>query len=380
MPPEASFAAFDGIDPLAARRFVESLPRLTFEPGERIVREGAHNDFVYLVEAGAITIWRAIDDPRDRVALATLEPGAAFGEMSVLAGDKVTATLVADSATALRRFTYADVPARLRERVLHNLARTVVGRLSHANDEVLERHRERIRTMGVQLSISIFLTKTLVGLALYIFLLPLVQLLKPYLPYDSLVSFFFILTYLLISVLIVRQSALAPHEYGVTLQGWRRAVWRGFYLSIPLLLLVLAVKGAMVLGEPGKYRLFEPWRAMDPAGGSLSAGGTTMIWFGLTLTYVVLSFAQEFIRCAIQGSLAIFYRVTDVPDAWKSILVANVVFSALHSHLSSLFALLVFVPGIFWGWLYQRERSFLTVAVSHALLGTWGLFVVGFPY
>jgi hypothetical protein len=150
--------------------------------------------------------------------------------MSVLTGQPVAATLIADEATTVRRFPVGQVPGGLREPVFRNLARTVVERLANSNDAVLERHRERLRTMETQLSISIFLTKTLVGLSLYIFLLPLVQVVKPYLPSDSIVSFFFILTYLFISVLIVRQSALPPRDYGVTLdrfspgiaRSWRR--------------------------------------------------------------------------------------------------------------------------------------------------------------
>lgn len=380
MPPEGRFPLFEGLEAEPVRRFLDALAEERHEPGASIVREGASNDQLHLVESGAVTIWRAWDDPRDRVALARLGAGDTFGEMSVLTGERVAATLVAEEATTVRRFGLGDLPGELREPVIRNLARTVVGRLAGANDAVLERHRERLRTMETQLSISIFLTKTLVGLALYIFLLPLVQVVKPYLPSDSFISFFFILTYLLISVLIVRQSALPPRDYGVTLEGWPRAAWRGFVLTVPLLALVLAAKYAMVVGSGGQYALFEPWRAVDATGGHVSAGGVGLLWAGLTLTYLVLSFAQEFIRCAIQGSLAIFYRVTGVNDTWKSILVANVVFAALHTHLSSFFALAVFLPGLFWGWVYRREHSFVSVAVSHGLLGTWGLFVVGFPY
>jgi CRP-like cAMP-binding protein len=380
MPPETDFPLFRGIDLPVVRAFLGDLPEYRYRPGEAIVREGSGNEWLYLVQEGAVTIWRAFDDPRGKVALSSLGAGDTFGEMSVLTGEPVAATLVADEATTIRRFAVEDLPASLREPVFRNLAGTVVGRLSSANDAVLERHRERIRTMETQLSISVFLTKTLVGLALYIFLLPLVQVVKPYLPSDSFISFFFILTYLFISVLIVRQSALPPRDYGVTLEGWPRAAWRGFLLTAPLMAAVLAVKYAMVVSGEGRYALFEPWRAVDASGGAGAGGSVGLLWAGLTVTYLVLSFAQEFIRCAIQGSLAIFYRVTGVRDAWKSILVANVVFAALHTHLSSTFALIVFLPGLFWGWVYRREHSFVAVAVSHSLLGTWALFIVGMPY
>lgn len=377
-----TFRLFAGLDGAVVRDFLAAHPVRHAQAGERLVREGEANDALYLIESGSVGIWRAEDDARHRLHLATLGPGDSFGEMSALKGEAASATLVAETPTTLRRFTLADLPTAdgLRERVALNLARTVVDRLSSTNDAVLSRHMERIETMQVQLSISVFLTKTLVGLALYIFLLPLVQVVKPWLPSDSLISFFFIITYLVISVLIVRQSALAPREYGVTLEGWPRAVGRALMLTLPVMVLVLAMKYALMLAHPGQYELFEPWRAMATPEGRKPEGDLSLLWLGLTVTYLILSFAQEFIRCAIQGSLAIFYRVTGVSDAWKSILVANVVFAALHTHLSNVFALIVFIPGLFWGWLYHREHSFIGVAVSHGLLGTWAVFVVGVPY
>ena len=261
-PTEPTFQIFEGLDSLSVQRLLARLPEHAVAVGERIVSEGDTNDSIFLIEAGKVGIWRAAEDPVERLRLAELGPGDSFGEMSVLKGETVTATLIAEAPVMLRTFRFADLESErgLREAVTHNLARTVVDRLSASNDDVLARHKQRIKTMQVQLSISVFLTKTLVGLALYIFLLPLVQVVRPYLPSDSLISFFFILTYLLISILIVRQSALKPSEYGVTLEKWPRAVWRALLLTVPAMLLVLGLKYALVLGKPGQYSLFEPWR------------------------------------------------------------------------------------------------------------------------
>jgi hypothetical protein len=33
--------------------------------------------------------------------------------------------------------------------------------------------------------------------------------------------------------------------------------------------------------------------------------------------------------------------------------------------------LLVFVPGLFWGWLYLRHQTLVGVSVSHLLIGLW---------
>jgi hypothetical protein len=33
-----------------------------------------------------------------------------------------------------------------------------------------------------------------------------------------------------------------------------------------------------------------------------------------------------------------------------------------------------------WGWIFQRERSYLAAATSHALTGVWVVFIVVVPY
>ncbi len=374
------YALFRGVDADEARAFIDTHAAIAHPEGAWIVREGDANDAIHLIEEGRVGIWRNADNEQQRVKLATLEAGDSFGEMSALENETTTATLIAETPVRLRRFTLADLPKHgaLREQVPLNIARSVVGRLARTNDTVLRSHLAQLHSVQVQLSISIFLTKTLVALALYIFLMPVTQLVKPYLPSDSIISIFFIVTYLVVSMLIVRQSALAPHEYGVTSKDWPRAVLRGVMLTLPVMALLLSAKYALVLMHPDEYTLFEPWRA---TGTATSAQDFDMaLWLGFTIAYIVLSFAQEFIRCAIQGSLGIFYRLTGAQDRWKSVLVANVVFAALHTHLSPIFALIVFVPGLFWGWMYHRERSFIGVAVSHAVLGTWAVFVLGVPY
>jgi membrane protease YdiL (CAAX protease family) len=61
-----------------------------------------------------------------------------------------------------------------------------------------------------------------------------------------------------------------------------------------------------------------------------------------------------------------------------AILVANLVFSMTHVHLSTFFALLVFVPGLVWGWLYSRHRTLLGISVSHIVVGLVAFSIVGF--
>jgi membrane protease YdiL (CAAX protease family) len=52
-------------------------------------------------------------------------------------------------------------------------------------------------------------------------------------------------------------------------------------------------------------------------------------------------------------------------------------FSVNHLHMSFLFAALAFLPGIFWGILFNRQRHILGVTLSHFAIGAFVFFVLG---
>ena len=75
------------------------LHRLSFAPGEHILRQGDPGDSMYFVVAGRVSIaYRALDG--SQTDLATFESGDFFGEASLLTGEARTAT-----ATAMSRVT-----------------------------------------------------------------------------------------------------------------------------------------------------------------------------------------------------------------------------------------------------------------------------------
>ena len=52
------------------------------------------------------------------------------------------------------------------------------------------------------------------------------------------------------------------------------------------------------------------------------------------------------------------------------------IFSAAHLYVSPGLAVIAFVAGLFWGWLYARQSGLIGVSVSHVLLGLWAFEVV----
>ena len=71
----------------------------------------------------------------------------------------------------------------------------------------------------------------------------------------------------------------------------------------------------------------------------------------------------------IQSTLSVV--LTGRSARWLPIVLSSAVFSMGHQHLGWSYALASFVPGLFWGWMYQRQRSLIGVSISHALIGVW---------
>jgi membrane protease YdiL (CAAX protease family) len=87
------------------------------------------------------------------------------------------------------------------------------------------------------------------------------------------------------------------------------------------------------------------------------------------ILYGLHSPIQEFIaRGVLQGSLQHFFTGRNV--VFRSIIVSNALFSATHVHImNGWLALFVFIPGLFWGYLYSRHKNLIGVSISHILIG-----------
>lgn len=84
------------------------LKTLVFEKGESIFREGDPGNAAYIVQSGAVGIFKSLEG--EEVRLATLTGGELFGEMAIIDGSRRMAAAVAIERTVLRK-----IPADLIE-------------------------------------------------------------------------------------------------------------------------------------------------------------------------------------------------------------------------------------------------------------------------
>jgi len=98
---------------------------------------------------------------------------------------------------------------------------------------------------------------------------------------------------------------------------------------------------------------------------------------GLSIYLVSVLFQQVAVRCAIQAPLQSFLTGVVGPAGWISNLTATLLFAVLHAHLNPIVSLAVIFPSLLWGWLFMRSGSVVTPIISHAIIGVYGIFVLG---
>jgi membrane protease YdiL (CAAX protease family) len=115
-----------------------------------------------------------------------------------------------------------------------------------------------------------------------------------------------------------------------------------------------------------------------------------LIWAGLLIAGIALlvwqpskmSFALSTLLTAALPEEWFFraYFMTQIGQGWHANLVASLLFSLLHGLTHNWYtALLVLMPSLFYGWLYQRTQDLPLLVLMHALSNlVYVLFLAGF--
>ncbi len=371
------FDVFRNVPDDAVDNLIRALPSHTYQEGEVLLKENQANNRVFLIESGELDVWKGEPKTRNGVKLVTLKAGSCFGEMSAINGAAATANIVAATPAKVRTMGLDDLPAdgAVQKQVTLNLARMLVDRLSNATTSLKSKHESELSALKVVASASSFLTRILTALSFYMFSMPLILFIKPLIPSDSLISFFFIVAFLWVVLDFMKQTQIPQEHFHMTTKEWPKQILTGIVWALPFMLGFLLVKIWLVRqGAVSAPEVFEPMRAL-----SGKKEPDYVMWAGFALTYAALSFAQEFIRCAVQGTLDMIAIPATNKTHWKSILVSDVVFASIHMHLGSTFAFLAFIAGLVFGYMFWRAKSYLAVATAHSVFGVWAIFIIGVP-
>lgn len=346
--------------------------RRKLDAGETLLRQGEANATLFIVASGSLHVSR--DGAGGAVTVATLGPSEIVGDMSLLRKTPVSANVVAAEPTevlALER----DVLARHPDLEAH--VRAVLGlvgleRLDRTTQDLQRRHERELQALDLQMSATRFIVSNIVALACYMLSMPLSQYLATILPLDTtLVSLIFIVTFFLLAVNFLRREGGRFKQYGITLENWRRQVKIGVIAALPIMAATLAGKYFYRRAVQGEFDLLDLSRHLTD--GKILIGAIV----ALSIGYMIFAFAQEIVRCTIQKAIEIYYAAGHEDAPVRTVLVTAIIFAGTHAHIGIKFASLAGLIGIYWGIVYRLSGSYIAVAVNHALIGCFAVFIVG---
>lgn len=342
------------------------LARQVYAEGEAILIEGEQADRVCLLTAGRVGIYKGAEGAR----LGSVEAGTSFGEMGVLSGAPRSATVTAETAAEVWSITPSAFDTfRARTGVdlfalsMRAHADALGERLTRVSDVAAQWQRDRMEQYRIRVSFGTLFTHVILMMFVYTSALGVLREFSAEASSSTLTTSALLMLMALGSAWIMKASGFPPQTFGFTLARWQWVLVDSLVWSAVFCAVLTLGKFVLLHGSPAHagMPMFKPWVS--------SAGAlATLLAYGL---YVLLSPVQEFVaRGLMQGALTRMLTGRWVP--LQAIVVSNAVFSVSHQHLGLGYALAVFVPGLFWGWLYHRHGSLLGVSVSHVVIGLWG--------
>ena len=348
----------------------------TLEKDCFLMREGDPAEEIYLILEGELEISRCDAKHRQNHIIATLKAGDTVGEVSLLDSGLRSASVCARSFCRLRGISFRELQT-LAERdhslysIFYHLSKNVGRRLRHSNDVDLKAMERQLDEFKTRVTLGNFFVYIVIMMSLFTFSLDGLKHVMNVGKNSSYITLPLTLAFFIFFVLFMKTSSFPLATFGLTLKNWERALWEGVVFTLPFALLIVGVKGFLIAFAPGYEGrpLIEGLAAMD---------ADPQTWWTFLFIYIlIVAPLQEFLaRGGLQGPLEEF--LSSRHKVALAILVSNLLFSTMHLFMSLEIALLTFIPGVYFGWLYSRTHNLLGVWIARALVGTIGLSIVGF--
>jgi CRP-like cAMP-binding protein len=383
---------FHGISDQQLMRVASIAELQSFHTGEVIFHEHAVSDYLYIIKNGSVEISKLHKKDHQQHHLATLGAGDVVGEMSLFDDAPRSASVIAAEPTILialkinklknipdkksffTKIIYRLIKAHKSEpqfynHLMHNLAKNLSSRMRQTNEKMIGSLRRELDHEKERTAIGSFIIAIIVCLVTYIIALKVMQLIDYDFYTTSLMTIPLIAFISGVVIWLMRSSGYPLEFYGLTLHDWRGSLKNAALLTPALIILLLAFKWALIKTGYYHHQLIETRFSTFPN----ISHWTIMLEVSIYILFV--PFQELVVRSALQSSFQEF--LTGKNKALSAIILSNLLFSIVHMHVSMLLSLAVFVPGLFWGWMYARHRTIVGPIISHIIFGATALFIIG---
>lgn len=350
------------------KELLDKAKEIRLEKGEVLLKEGTVPSHFYWVAEGQVEVVKKVKNGEE-YCIEVLKKGDIVAGIAVIDKKKQSATVRALQGSSLLAFPLSGWSTQVETRLIPGLVREMADRIRYVNDVTVAALEKKIKEAKARDLMAFLMVSLFSIFAIYILLFDtLVESLR----YSLYIFMAMMIVLGTLSFALLKRSKLPLSTFGLTLKHWQRSLSRALPGTLVLVALTIAAKWVYlkamgIQNEPLIHPLYER---------------TTVQEFLLFLgVYIVLAPMQELLARGILQSL-FSYLLSDERKkrVWTSIFLSNLLYAVLHTYVSIGLMLCAFVPGLFWGWLYEKQRDLVGVSISHIILGVWAFAILGFTY
>ncbi len=366
-----SSEVFQGLDDQQIDLILCAAQKIDVVKDAYIIKEGEQKKEIYLLLSGKAEILKK-ENLSEELQISVLNPGQITGEAAAIDGlPRSTSVRTLEDCQflvfCLSQFTSPEQRA-IFKKITQNIAIILARNLRKTTEITVKALRSELEHSQARLELGNLLFSSLVILVAWIFFVSLINKHVSSVKVSSFISFPTILFMTLILIRHLKKSQFPLEFYGFTLKNWKKNALEGVAFSLPFLIGATFLKEEIV-----KYVLY--FQGEDIFAVHLKSLGSWSFLIGPV--YMLLAIPQEFIvRGTFQSTIQ--FTLSGSYKPLKAILLANFLFASFHSLFGLLFAVVAFTVGLFWGWLFHRQKSIVGCSVSHALIGGYSLWVLNF--
>jgi CRP-like cAMP-binding protein len=343
-----------------------------------LTHEGDPADSFYVILNGKLQVTKHAKKKTVQHVLAYLNPGDTIGEMALIEKLPRGATLKARKTSTVLEFEVSEVekyPEVYNKLSLH-LAQKTARRLRFLSEVTVKSMEKQLQEAQKRSALGLLMVTVLSLICIYILSLRFLENIQSQLPVTTIISAPMVVIIVAIMILVMKRSGFPWKTFGISFKHWQHDILEALLLSIPVILILMLAKWLvirLILKDPS-MPLIHPQASMP-----INSEFNSLLYGASLAMYVLLAPLQELIvRGGLQSGFYVFLPGAEKKRLWIAIIISNLIFSLPHLYSSPYFALIVLVPGIFWGWLYSRQKTLVGVSVSHIFIGVWMVFIVGF--
>lgn len=369
---------FQGLTQQQIRDVANIAEYLEFDSQQVIFSENDAANYFYIIQEGEVKLSKN-DDAEKPYNIFILGKGQVVGEESLFTDAQHKFSAVCQTSIKVWRihanFVREDdqqnpLDSTIVKNLVRNLNRLLGARLESNNDLLIKTLREKIVLEELQVTLSKFMVHILLAFSLYIFLFGTVLQFARTNSSLAITSAFIIILLTIITLFYIKESKLPLQIYGITLNNWKFAVIDSLIFSLPIIISIIVIRLFML-----KFIIFDqdlPFFSLAYIANlhheDISSKVSIFYVLSLYSIYLLLVPFQELIaRGCLQN---VFENLLEGRyRTFKAILLSNLMFAAVHAHLSLWLPALVFISGMYWGWMYTRHRTLIGVCLSHIVIG-----------